>query len=238
MAYAGSTKTIQTVEYVRQFYTTDSTKLIKQLMEENRKLKQQLAYIQGISSEQLELKYYEKNAINKSFIIKKQPMDFEYELIPHFKFVTITFDPQKFGTDNDQQQEEQYILHQLNKLKEQQQITTLYGCFELHKTGTTHAHMILGTNYETEIYKQLKKAFTDNPHNRRAIDIQLVKKPAKEYIDKTCENTPDKKWFKIKTVDELNNETINDINKWNKQLKNFSTLKEMSIDLESLDFGI
>jgi len=87
-----------------------------------------------------------------------------------YKFLTITFDPKKFGQFNLHSDEQNYIFKQLYKLIKAKLITSLAGCFELQKNGTTHAHLICRTTVSNEeINTALRLAFTDDPKNKCAI---------------------------------------------------------------------
>ncbi len=88
-----------------------------------------------------------------------------------YKFITITFDPSKFGLYNNRQDEQNYILKHLLKIIKAKLIKSLAGCFEYQKrSGTTHAHLLARvtcTNNEIENY--LRPSFTDNPKNNIAV---------------------------------------------------------------------
>lgn len=90
-----------------------------------------------------------------------------------YKFLTITFDPKKFGLYNVNSDEQNYILKQLLRLIKAGKIKSLSGCFEYQKNGTTHAHLIcrISTNNK-DIEDTLKPYFTDDPKNKYAIKCE------------------------------------------------------------------
>lgn len=110
-----------------------------------------------------------------------------------YKFITITFDPKKFGLFNNRSDEQNYILKQLLKLIKANYIKSLAGCFEYQKNGTTHAHLIARvkcSNADIEDY--LRPNFTDDPKNKYAIKCEdpnsfknienYIKKESSEYF--------------------------------------------------------
>lgn len=154
-------------------------------------LENQLHFIYSVGHEDLELSYDKIQKIDKYIDQRKcykTLPEFNWLPIPHFKFITITFDPQRFGINNDPDKEKNYILWHLTRIQKQQWCTTYSGCFEKQKNGTIHAHLIMGTNYEIEVYKYLKKQFTNNPNNRVAIRIDPAKTKAMEYIRKESDH--------------------------------------------------
>lgn len=90
-----------------------------------------------------------------------------------YKFITITFDPKKFGLYNVRSDEQNYILKQLLKLIKANKVKTLAGCFEYQKNGTTHAHLLARvTCSNTDIEDYLRPKFTDDPKNKYAIKCE------------------------------------------------------------------
>ena len=213
------------VEHIDSFVLGDQKQLIKQLMEENRQLKQQIAYITGQTSEALELEYYEKHLVYKHIKRNIKPKIPPYEPNRHFKFITLTFDPTKFGINNDNEKEKLYILHKLAAIIKMDMATVLYGCFEYQQIGSTHAHILLGTNYDHLVQPALKKAFTDNPRNKNAVDYKYARKTAIEYINKECPYGRDKEWFEMKQISEI----VSDI---------LPVKSTPPIDLQALDYGL
>lgn len=136
-------------------------------------------------------------SIDKVFFAKKYMNTFECssgyykgdipdEYLRNTYFITLTFDPDKFGTNNPSEDEENYILYILAKQCKRDRIFNIYGCFEQFKTGITHAHLIMHTNFIDEIRKELKLALTNNPRNRNSIDIGPAHKTkAIDYINKS-----------------------------------------------------
>lgn len=120
-------------------------------------------------------------------------------------FLTITFDPNRFkNLSLNADAEETYILHQLALATKDQLIIELVGCFELQNNGTTHAHVHVRTYQPIELYKSLKKKFTNNMRNNKAIDLQPARSSEKgmEYINKKQDGkgTENKSWFTINSL--------------------------------------
>lgn len=119
-------------------------------------------------------------------------------------FLTITFDPSRFkNLGTDAAAEETYILHQLALATNDELLLELEGCFELQSNGNTHAHAHVRTYQPIELQQTLKKKFTNNMRNDKAIDLQPARTATKgiNYINKIqegkgCEN---KTWFSLKS---------------------------------------
>lgn len=161
---------------------------------ENKQLKNQLEEL----SQEL-LKFYTTDTLNKLYLssyqmsgvkqlfqISEKPMVFEYKhYICQSYFLTLTFDPARFGLAPYPEQRIDYILYHMYKCCKYVFIKGLYGCFEHHKNGIVHSHMIIITEEKEQVYKYLHKQFTDNPHNKIAVHIDKAKHPqAKQYIEK------------------------------------------------------
>lgn len=141
-------------------------------------------------TELLDLKYYQKMDIRNTFSENTLPFVFDYESkLSNAYFITITFDPNKFGVKENTDLRKDYILYQLTKLKQKELYTDCYGCFEYHKNGIVHSHLIMITNYPKEIKQLLKSKFTDNVHNKVVIQLDKAKFPqAQQYIEKESEH--------------------------------------------------
>ena len=159
---------------------------ITQLRQENQALKKELSTYYIDKSELLQLKYYEELQLRKYIQQSASPYEFEYkDKLSNAHFITLTFDPAKFGLQEYRSQRMDYISYQLTSLLQQQLTTSFYGCFENHKNGIIHAHLIMITAFPKEVFKQLKKSLTDNQYNKVCVDIGPAKYPqAKEYIEK------------------------------------------------------
>lgn len=110
-------------------------------------------------------------------------------------FITITFDPKKFGHEANSEKEERYILYSLYEMKKHNNITDIYGSFEKHKNGRTHAHLLIFTPKSSPFFKsRLQSMFTDNMNNTKAVDMEVCKNisKCKAYIDK---DPYPKTWF-------------------------------------------
>lgn len=165
---------------------------INRLKVENKQLKEQLSFFLGssnIQNDSTEL-YYAKKVFTQC---DKQDIDFSMD----FFFFTLTFDPDKFGHDNDPEDEEDYILivlHKLLKGKERYNVESIYLCFEKTKAGVIHAHgvCISSPAYLKVVKHYLKTCFTNNPRNIKAVQYEPAKKRCIEYINKDADY---KKWF-------------------------------------------
>lgn len=136
-----------------------------------------------ISIQDIELRYWKGESckllsLNKDY---RQYYEVSLQYLPlsyigdslEYKFLTITFDPKKFGQFNLHSDEQNYIFKQLYKLIKANLITSLSGCFELQKNGTTHAHMICRTTASNdEINTALVLSFSDDPKNKYAIKCE------------------------------------------------------------------
>lgn len=112
-------------------------------------------------------------------------------------FFTVTFDPDKFGNGNDNLDEEDYILVILHKMileRENFYIHGLYMCFEKTKAGVIHAHGIITmySSYYIAVRRYLKKSFTNNPRNDKAIQLDPLRPKGLDYINKIEDY---KKWY-------------------------------------------
>ena len=148
------------------------------LKNEKRLLQEQIQFLTQAQSEELLIPYYAEQLIEKYIIIYLKYQlcsttipDIPLSYLSNTYFITITFDPTRFGVANPPEQEEQYILYQLARIIKKGFCFSFFGCFEKHKNGITHSHLIMHSNYRVEVYDLLKRAFTNNPRNRVAIDI-------------------------------------------------------------------
>lgn len=164
---------------------------IIELKIENKLLKEKLVYLNGDSSKSLDIPSY--FPLNKYIDI--YPSDVNHYINNNNEtlffplecsyFITITFDPDKFGHYNDNNKEEDYILYILAKLYKDEIIKNFYGCFEKHKSGTIHSHLIANIYDISKFRTLIKKSFTNNARNMRAIDIGTYKlKKSIDYINK------------------------------------------------------
>lgn len=101
-------------------------------------------FINSINNENLHLKPYQKADIMASFNISNSPIqleswNFDSKL---WRFITLTFDPQKFGCSNDPESERNYMLNIILAAARRSYVSAVYGSFELHKNGTVHTHLI------------------------------------------------------------------------------------------------
>jgi len=121
----------------------DLHNLIKELINENTQLKKDNLYYRNI-----EIQLNINQRFKLVFKEDDHPMAFDDYKIKNnlLYFMTITFDPERF--DNliftTEQQQKDYILASLYEFKDR--INFIYGCFEKHKNGIIHTHMIINFN--------------------------------------------------------------------------------------------
>lgn len=143
-----------------------------------------------------ELRYWKKES-NKQLILKddySQYFDIDNKYLPikyigdiiEYHFLTITFDPSKFGLFNNHQDEQNYIFKTVRHCIKKEAIRQLTGCFEYQQNGTTHAHMIIRSDLnDRDIEDLLRPYYTDNEKNRYAIKCLPAKFPnVEQYIMK------------------------------------------------------
>lgn len=159
---------------------------IQELKQENTALRNELARFHTIENDALQLKYWQSQEIINTFTQSKMKIPFEYKSkLSNAYFITITFDPNKFGVAQLEDERKQYILYSLYKCIKSELLTEVYGCFEYHKNGLVHAHAILITGYPKEIQQKLHPLYTDNTKNKVVIQIDKAKHPqAQQYIEK------------------------------------------------------
>lgn len=202
---------------------------IKQLKNEIKLLNQQLAnYTEHISSDVLRVPYNEIHRIKQSNLPLDNYYPIDHDQLSSYKFITITFDPTKFGTQQLDQQRKDYILHHLIKLYDNEMIKNFYGCFEYHKNGIVHSHIIAQTYVPQDVYSYLKTKFTDNAKNKYAIQIDPAKIPqAIDYINKESTNyfikISKKTYRKIitKMIDETESDEDNPLDVINNNINNY-----------------
>lgn len=164
------------------------------LKQQVQQYKEALDFILNVSSEQLQLTPYQELDINSKFQFSSIPFTFQNPSqdnlteLAHWHFVTVTFDPSKFGVSNLNDDERKYILYQIVRCIRRGFIKQVYGSFELHQNGRTHAHFICYA-LDNDYKELLKKSFTDNPYNKRAVVIYPAKFPkVLNYINKESTN--------------------------------------------------
>lgn len=146
-------------------------------------LEEELNFIKNLSSDKLEVPYYVFTPMVSTFTLSKKPFIIQPDDLSdgtdlaHYKFITITFDPTKFGINNDINKERIYILSILYKLIKKGFIKRVSGCFEVHKSGATHAHLTAYVE-DNDYLPYLKRHFTDNPKNKVAIKVLPAKYPS------------------------------------------------------------
>jgi len=161
------------------------TSLVKELILENHRLKEDNKYYRNI--EQILIHHKE----SQIFDFDDTPMAFNDYMMENSQlyFMTITFDSKRFDNfhlSNEDSQKD-YIIHQLTKLKHT--VNFIYGCFEKHLNGVIHAHLIIDPldvdSFKSKDLKTIKSAFTINPYSKVCIDFTLVQNMEKviDYID-------------------------------------------------------
>lgn len=161
---------------------TDLRKRVKELEQQLQKYNTEIPDCLMISPLRL-------SKINYLFYRSTKPLEFEYKNdLKNALFITLTFDPNKFGIQPLIEERKNYILHSIRRLYKTGLIVSVYGSFEFHKSGMIHSHFIAIKKLyvdEKDIYRELRSMFTDNPHNKCAVTIYPAKFPqAKEYIEK------------------------------------------------------
>lgn len=199
---------------------------IKDLKLQVEKLTYELSYLRKGSNKQLikEIDFSKHFETDNKFL----PINY-YGQMSDYQFLTITFDPQKFGLFNQPSDEQNYIFQKLWQsthtaiIPRSCYITQLTGCFEYQKNGTTHAHIIIRTEYKPkEIEDYFRPFFTDDPKNKYAIKCYpLQKAKCEAYLQK--ESTEyyryDKSFNDLEDVEPYNDSkskisaTLQDINK-------------------------
>lgn len=158
-----------------------------------RQLQSELSRYYTSDVEKLNLTYSDKQDY-ANFIVMRcdKPINFDYkDELSTSHFVTITFDPARFGMQPFDEERKEYIIHKLTSLMNKQLIKKCYGSFERHKNGIIHSHLIINAQQEDikKIKQLLKSYFTDNPYNKIVIDIGPAKYPqAKDYIEKESDD--------------------------------------------------
>lgn len=143
-----------------------------------------------------ELAYFKKQP-NKALSLKKDyssvfETDTKYLPIKYigdkseYRFLTLTFDPSKFGLYNLHQYEQNYIFYTIYRLIKKNQIKQLTGCFEYQQNGSTHAHLIIRSDLpDHEVETLLRPYYTDNERNKYAVKCLPAKFPnVEDYIMK------------------------------------------------------
>lgn len=153
--------------------------IIKDLKKRIEILNYELRYLRKDSNPLLKNKDYTTHfELDNKFLALRY-----YGSLTEYQFLTITFDPNKFGLFNQPKDEQNYIFRVLYKClhyddgEYRSPITQLTGCFEYQKNGTTHAHIIIRTAYTPkQIEDFLRPQFTDDVKNKCAIKSYLLQK--------------------------------------------------------------
>jgi len=157
---------------------------LRHLKEENEQLKNKLHFFTRETNKLLKLKrdYTNEFLLGHEYL----PIVFSYSDLRHYRFLTITFDPKKFGQYNDNSLERNYIFKTIRKAIDDQLIEQVTGCFEYQKNGTTHAHMIISTQRADDVIEDFfRPYYTDDKRNKYAIKCLPAKFPNVEnYIKK------------------------------------------------------
>ncbi len=204
-------------------------------------LKAELSKYYLIDNEKLQIEHFEKQ-LSMEYNTYRLAVPFHKDQINrHFDyqnwlstayFITITFDPAKFGMQPYPTERKEYILHKFYRLMRKDLVKKVYGSFEFHKNGIIHCHAIINAQNEdiSKIKKELKPYFTDNMYNKIVIDIGPAKYPqAMEYIEKESED-----YFLIT----LKDKKFNNINTKRKDPISIPYLDESSDEENPLDYGL
>lgn len=175
-------------------------KKYNELKEHNNKLKEAFDFVMNVSHDILTLRPQQISIIPYNITRINRPLNVNYkdDLI-YWRFITITFDPNKFGLNNDPLLEKQYILHSLIDLNvKYKHYDQFYGCFEYQKNGAVHSHVLMRILDNGPLKKDLKKYYTDNSRNEHAVKVDYAKYPnALNYINKIGIKEEDRgdEWF-------------------------------------------
>lgn len=154
------------------------------LQKENTRLNLELKYWRNESSPVLVL----KKDYSKNFHLTTvyQPIVYNPVDLTPYRFLTITFDPKKFGQYNNNNDERNYIFYTLDKSIRDCLINRLTGCFEYQVNGTTHAHILITTDKtDKQVEQYFRPYYTDDKRNIYAIKCVPAKFPNVEtYIKK------------------------------------------------------
>jgi len=119
---------------------------IKTLQVKNQQLQQKLDFYENRQTKNMSLTYSQKSDIWDAFQFYTHPSEWEYgNKLSHAYFITITFDPAKFGSRPDVDLRKDYIMNSLLQLHKLELFTDCYGCFEFHQNGIIHSHLIMIT---------------------------------------------------------------------------------------------
>lgn len=123
-------------------------------------------------------------------------------------FYTITFSPKRFYEHTDDQYKA-YILYHIGKMYVDDIIWYAYGCFEYHKSGVIHAHVVISSYNHDIVKKILNKSFNHDARNRKCIDASFVQSEDKtlNYLHKTT--TPEQRSNHFFKLGEIPNNNIN-----------------------------
>lgn len=161
----------------------------KQLIKRIHSLEKELSHYYTADEEKLALTWYDKQLSTKfktKYYTVPQQFDFSDKLSTSH-FLTITFDPARFGIQFHEAERMQYIVSKFHNVMDKQLIKSVYGSFEYHNNGIIHTHAIIIAQQEDipKIKQLLKSYFTDNPHNKIVIDLGPAKWPqGLNYINK------------------------------------------------------
>jgi len=160
--------------------------IIKDLQKKYNDLKQAFDFILDISPESLNIGCNTKVRLHSFFNRSSEPIEYDLSVdLNTAYFFTLTFDPQRFGVTNHDKSQKDYMLSIIMDIFDKQMATSCYGCFEHHKNGSIHTHLILKTYIPQEVKKYFKSKLTYNAHNKHAVDFGHAKNPqAKQYIEK------------------------------------------------------
>lgn len=156
-------------------------------------LKNELQKFYLIDRELLSISHNEK-FLSTQFVTLRcsKPIEFEYkDALSLSHFVTITFDPARFGLQEWEFERKEYILHKWYILLDKHLINHVYGSFEYHKNGIIHCHAIINAQNENikQINRTLRSFFTNNSKNKVVVQVGPAKYPqAQEYIEKESDD--------------------------------------------------
>lgn len=161
-------------------------KLKQQIIELNLKLSQYVHEVMKVTND-------DRQRLEEEFEYSNTPLLNEDFNVEGYYFVTLTYDPKKFGYMQTEKAQQEYFLANVSRYK-----YPTYGCFEHHKNGNVHFHFIIQASLEQvkQMKNEMRHKFTDNNRNKDFMDIGIAKhKTAIRYINKES-----KKYIKRRNV--------------------------------------
>lgn len=164
--------------------------------------KESESYKDILADDQLEeLSRIRKLYIKESIVGISKQWDINKDTLNGLYFYTITFSPKRFYQHTDKQYKD-YIIYHMIRLRQINLAFDYYGCFEKHRNGVIHSHIIIKGYQHDEIKKYLNQWFNHDARNRHCIDQKAIDNIDRvmDYINKVQEGAKDRSdhFFKLK----------------------------------------